>query len=133
MPIALPTKDEIIAYLAEADDAKARRDLARHFGVRGAMRAELRHLLKEMEADGLIDLKSGKRIAVAGRLPPVTPIDVISVDDDGDLICEPGNWREETAPPLIRINARQADKQKPPPGIGDRLLARLTPRWRRQL
>ncbi len=104
-----------------------RRDLARHFGVKGAARAELRALLKQMEADGAIHLKTGKRIAVAGRLAPVLPIDVISVDDDGDLECEPAGWREDHRAPMIRINATHAAKQKPPPGVGDRLLARLTP------
>ncbi len=104
-----------------------RRDLARHFGVTGTARAELRALLKQMEADGAIHLKTGKRIAVAGRLAPVLPIDVISVDDDGDLECEPAGWREDHRAPMIRINATHAAKHKPTPGVGDRLLARLTP------
>ena len=123
---ALPSKTDIIAFLTGIEGESARRDLARHFGVKGAARAELRALLKEMEADGLIDLKPGKRIAVAGHLPPVMPIDILSVDDDGDLECEPAGWREDHDPPMIRIAASHAAKQKPPPGVGDRMLARLT-------
>ena len=80
-----------------------------------------------MEEDGAIRLERGKRVARSGRLPPVMPIDVIDVDDDGDLECEPAGWREEADPPMVRIAAAHAAKQKPPPGVGDRVLARLSP------
>ena len=124
----LPTKQEIIAYLKEADGETARRDIARAFGVKGEARADLRALLKEMDADGSINLKGGnKRIERADALPPVAPVDVMSVDDDGDLLCMPANWLGETEPPMIRLSAKRASKLKPVPGVGDRLLARLFP------
>ncbi|PQA85740.1 ribonuclease R [Hyphococcus luteus] len=123
----LPSKKDIIAYLENADGETARRDIARAFGVKGEARADLRALLKEMDADGSINVKGGKRIERADTLPPVAPIDVMSVDDDGDLLCMPANWRGETEPPMIRLSARRAAKVKPPPGVGDRLLARLFP------
>lgn len=128
-PKGMPSKAEIIAYLKEADGATARRDIARAFGVKGEARAELRAMLKEMDADGSINVKAGKRIerASAGSLPPVAPIDVMSVDDDGDLICMPADWRGDGAPPIIRLSAKRAAKAKPAPGVGDRLLARLFP------
>ena len=124
---ALPSKQEIIAFLGDSDVAARRRDIARAFGVKGAARAELRALLKEMNEEGLINLESGRRIAKAGALPPVMPIDIIDVDDDGDLECEPAGWRDDHDPPMIRVGAAHAAKQKPPPGVGDRVLARLSP------
>jgi ribonuclease R len=127
----LPSKADLIAYLKANEGEAARRDIARAFGVKGEARAELRGLLKEMDADGSINLKSGKRVerpaARSGDLPPVAPIDVMSVDDDGDLICMPADWRGEDTPPMIRISARRAAKAKPTPGVGDRVLARLFP------
>ena len=51
----------------------------------------------------------------------------MSIDDDGDLLCLPASWRGGGDPPMIRLPAGKAAKQKPPPGIGDRLLARLRP------
>ena len=122
---AFPTKKEIKDFLNESDGTLARRDIARAFGVKGDARAKLRRLLKEMDADGTINLKGGKRIEKTGVLPPVAPIDVMSVDDDGDLICMPANWRGDDEPPMILISANSAAKQKPAPGVGDRLLARL--------
>ncbi|WP_411820166.1 ribonuclease R [Hyphococcus formosus] len=123
----LPSKAEIIAFLEQSDHQVHRRDIARAFGVKGEARAKLRSMLKEMDADGSINLGSGKRIERADALPPVAPIDVMSVDDDGDLICMPANWRGEDKPPIITISARRAAKAKPAPGVGDRLLARLKP------
>ncbi len=109
------------------DGVVIRREVARAFNIKGAARADLRALLKEMDAEGTINLKGGKRIEQSGTLPPVAPIDVMSVDDDGDLLCMPANWRGDDEPPMIRLSARRAEKQKPIPGVGDRLLARLKP------
>lgn len=125
----LPSKADIIAYVKECDGEVVRRDIARAFGVKGEARTKLRSLLKEMDADGSINLKGGKRIerggGQSGKMPPVAPIDVMSVDDDGDLICMPAGWRGDAPPPMIRLSARRAAKMKPAPGVGDRLLARL--------
>jgi len=80
-----------------------------------------------MQEDGAVRLQRGKRVARPGRLPPVMPVDIIDVTDEGDLECEPAGWREDADPPMIRISAAHAAKQKPAPGVGDRVLARLNP------
>ena len=126
-PISLPSPNDIIEFLNDSDGASVRRDIARAFGVKGAARAELRALLKDMEAEGVIDLAGGKRVKVAGKLPPVMPIDIIGVTHDGDLECEPAGWKDDHDPPLIRISEKRAMKFKPAPGVGDRVLARLKP------
>ncbi len=123
---ALPSKREILDYLKTADGETARRDIARHFSVKGDARADLRQLIRELEDDGKIE-RSGRKITQTETLGPVGAIDVMSVDDDGDLLCLPANWRGEAEPPMIRIRARKAAKAKPAPGVGDRLLARLRP------
>ena len=80
-----------------------------------------------MEADGAIERSGRSRFTKPDDLPPVAPIDVMSVDDDGDLLCMPANWRGGGDPPMIHILAAKAAKQKPAPGVGDRFLARLKP------
>ncbi len=124
---SLPSRNDIIEFLNDSDGASVRRDIARAFGVKGEARAELRALLKDMEAEGVIDLAGGKRVKVAGKLPPVMPIDIIGVTHDGDLECEPAGWKDDHDPPLIRISEKRAMKFKPAPGVGDRVLARLKP------
>ena len=123
----LPSRNDIIEFLNDSDGASVRRDIARAFGVKGEARADLRALLKEMEAEGVIDLSGGKRVKVAGKLPPVMPIDIVGVTHDGDLECEPAGWKDDHDPPLIRISEKRAMKFKPTPGVGDRVLARLKP------
>jgi ribonuclease R len=126
-PPNFPTKNDIARYLAEADGDLARRDIARAFGVKGEDRARLRALLKEMQAEGAVRKTGAKKVTNASALPPVLALDIMSVDEDGDLLCLPSAWEGETEPPMIRLFAREAAKASPAPGVGDRFLARLTP------
>lgn len=122
----LPTREAILKFVAAADGNVTRRDIAREFDLRGVDRAGLRALLKEMAEDGALESSGRRRFVKPGTMPPVAPVDVIGVDDDGDLKCAPANWSKDTPPPLIKIFAKEAAKKKPVPGVGDRLLARLS-------
>ncbi|MEM9169164.1 MAG: ribonuclease R [Pseudomonadota bacterium] len=121
----LPTRAEILDYLKRETGKNARRDLARAFGVKGSDRTALRMLLKDMEAAGELERTGPKRVGVAGTVPPVAPVDVVSVNDDGDLGADFVAWRGDGAPPSVTIPAREAARRKPPVGVGDRVLARL--------
>ncbi len=126
-PPQFPTREEIATFIAGAEGEASRRDIARAFNVRGEDRARLRTLIKEMQAEGAVRRAGPKKIASADALPPVLAIDIMSVDDDGDMLCLPSAWEGETEPPIIRLAAKAAREVKPPPGVGDRLLARLQP------
>ena len=123
----LPTKEEIAKFIRETPGEISRRDIARAFNVKGADRTLLRSILKEMSDGGELNRRGAKKFHVASDLPEVLAIDVMSVDDEGDLSCLPATWEGDTEPPMIRISLKEAEKQKPPPGVGDRLLARLKP------
>jgi len=126
-PPRFPTKDQIATFLREAEGEISRREIARAFNVKGEDRARLRTLIKEMQAEGGARPAGRRRIASATALPPVLAVDVMSVDDDGDMLCLPSAWEGETEPPIIRLSRKAAAEVKPPPGVGDRLLARLNP------
>ena len=126
-PSPMPSRRQILDFLEDQGKSPQRRDIARAFGLRGAQRAELRHLLNRMEEDGLIERDGGKRHRIQGDLPPVLPVDIMSVDDEGDLLCMPTKWQAGAKPPMIRLSRSAAAKSKPLPGVGDRILARLTP------
>jgi ribonuclease R len=126
-PPQFPTKVEIAKFIAGAEGETSRRDIARAFSVKGEDRARLRTLIKEMQADGAVRRAGPKKIASADALPPVLAVDIMSVDDDGDMLCLPSSWEGETEPPIIRLSRKAASEVKLPPGVGDRLLARLTP------
>ncbi len=126
----LPTRQEIRDYIEHAQihgkkAAVTRREIARAFKVKGETRTELRQLLKQMDQDGELNLTAGKKVTAAGALPPVAVLDVLKLDDEGDLICHPPNWNHSFAPPKILMAAKAAAKTRPALGLGDRFLGRL--------
>jgi len=126
-PHGLPTKEQVAKFLRESPGEISRREIARAFNVKGDDRALLRTMLKEMESEGQLNRRGPKKVRVAGALPDVLPIDIMSVDSDGDMLCLPSGWEGAAEPPMIRLAFRDAEKIKPAPGVGDRVLARLKP------
>ena len=120
----IPSKSQILAWIAENPSLTAKRDIARAFGVKGsAARIELKRVLREMEAEGELDRR--KRTFIAqGTLPPVSVLEVLAPDAQGDLFAKPLEWKGEDVPPRILFVAGKGD---PALGAGERILARLTP------
>jgi ribonuclease R len=120
----LPSKAEILDYLKEHPGDRDKRHLARAFGLRGQSRVALRDLLREMRQEGLIEGRTGRRTSEAGQLPPVTVLEVIALDSDGEVLARPATWEHEAPPPTIRLAAGPTRGQAPAPG--ELVLARLT-------
>lgn len=74
----LPSKQEIIDFLATATGEAGKREIARAFGVQGSDRIALKALLRDMADDGLI-AGSRRKLTRPGVLPPVTVIERKSV------------------------------------------------------
>ncbi len=123
---ALPSKDQIIAFIEQADGKVGKREIARAFGVRGDDRIDLKRLLDDMSREGAI---TGRRKALnkRGSLPPVAVLDIVTRDADGDLVAQPAVWKQEGERPRARIEARDRAHSLSPSelGIGDRVLARI--------
>lgn len=117
----IPTKDAILQWIADNPALTAKRDIAKAFGIKGAARIDLKRLLKELEDDGHL-AKRGKSYRDPDRLPPVSVLQVLEPDDQGDLFARPLEWSGEGAEPRILVLPRAADAI----GGGDRILARLT-------
>jgi ribonuclease R len=122
----LPDRDELLAYIRENDGDTVRRDMARAFGVRGAQRAELRAMLREMEDAGLIERGEGRKWRPSDRLPPVAVLEVYDLNDDGEPLLRPVSWDADQPPPAIELRA--GPRNMAAPGVGDRILCRLAPR-----
>ncbi len=120
----LPTREEILAYIADHPANASRRDIARAFGIKGADRVALKATLKTLADEGIVARRQG-RLQRADDLPPVTVISVTGRDGDGELIGEPMEWFDEQGP-TPRILIAPGKGKGPAPGIGDRVLARLT-------
>ncbi len=116
----IPTRDQILAWIDENPSLATRRDVSRAFGMHGAAKIDFKALWREMEADGSLGTRARDR--EPGTLPPVTVIEVMGPDAQGDLIARPLEWEGDDAPTIL-LPARNGE-----PGLGprDRLLARLT-------
>ncbi len=121
----LPSKDELLAYIAAQDGRVGARELARAFGLKNADRASLKAMLRELADEGRIDRRR-KKLHPAGALPPVVLADVTGRDADGELIAVPTEWDEEAygPPPKIRIHVARRARPDETPGVGDRALLR---------
>ena len=120
-----PTKQQILAYIEEAPGRVGKREIARAFHLHGSDRIWLKEILRELESDGLLERKRGRRVSAAGRLPEVTLVRVDHIDEDGEVIAIPASWPEEDAPPPPKIYLTQGGRRRMAPGIGERVLARL--------
>jgi len=125
-PDGVPTSDTILELLTTSTDALPTRELARHFALKGPQRTALRERLRELQESGKIERVQGRRWRVAAQLPPVAVLEVIGVDDEGDLQVRAVNHALDGPPP--RIEVRRPPRSMPAPGLGDRFVARLSPR-----
>ncbi|MGU3538829.1 ribonuclease R [Methylobacterium sp. A54F] len=125
----LPTREQILAFVAESTETVGKREIAQAFGLKGAAKIGLKRILKEIEADGAVERSRGG-FSQAGRLPAVVLADIRSRDRDGDLVAVPAEWDADKgkAPTIVLLMPRGGRRPKAPaPGIGDRALIRVEP------
>src|SRR3954465_849302 len=116
----LPSRKQILDFIATSDQPAGKREIARAFGLSGQDKIDLKRLLKDMADEGLIDSSPGRAFHQSGGVPKVTVLRVTQVDDSGNVFAVPEQWHAETPPPRIRL----IERGKSALGIGDRLLSR---------
>ncbi|SFG34496.1 ribonuclease R [Methylobacterium gossipiicola] len=124
---ALPSREDILAFIASATEKVGKREIAAAFGIKGADRIGLKRILKEIEEDGAIERGRGG-LTEAGRLPAVVLADIRSRDRDGDFIATPVEWDVEKGPPPKITVMTPRPGRKPglaAPGLNDRVLLRV--------
>lgn len=121
----MPSRDDLLRYIAKAPGEVTKRDLARAFKLKGQDRAELRAMIRDLQDDGLLIRGHKRRIREPGRLPGVAVVEVVAIDEDGELVAAPvsKNEREQGETPSIHLNSPDRGRA---PKIGDHVLARLT-------
>jgi ribonuclease R len=120
-PEGLPSRKQILDFIASSDRPAGKREIARAFGLSGQDKIDLKRLLKDMADEGLIDSSPGRAFHQAGGVPKVTVLRVQSVDDSGRVFAVPEQWHAETAAPRIRL---VEGGKRSALGIGDRVLCR---------
>ncbi len=123
----LPTKDEILQFIATAGESVGKREIAHAFGIKGGAKVGLKKILAEMARDGTL-LGNRREFHEPGSIPPVAVLEITGRDDQGDLIGKPAVWDAadgERPGVLILPGARPPVSDEPPLGIGDKVLARV--------
>ena len=123
---SLPSKADILAFIGNKPGKVGTREIARAFGLKNALRADLKRLLRELAHEGSIE-KRRKKLHHAGALPSTVLADVTARDSDGDLIATPDEWDEDAhgTAPKIRIHVPRKAGPGEAAGLGDRVLLRV--------
>src|SRR5438034_5863518 len=121
----LPSRKQILDFIASSDQPAGKREIARAFGLSGQAKIDLKRLLKDMADEGLIDSSPGRAFHQAGGVPRVTVLRVASVDDGGNVWAVPEQWHAETPAPKLRVIERG---KRSALGLNDRILARTEER-----
>ncbi|ADZ70271.1 ribonuclease R [Polymorphum gilvum] len=125
-PGEMPSREDILAFVAENPGKAGKREVARHFGIVGAARIQLKRMLRDLADEGVVETRQ-KRLIRPGDLPPVLVVHLNARDADGELLGEPVNWDEEAgAPPKLLVLTGRTTAKTSQPGLGDRALVRLT-------
>src|SRR4051794_15817119 len=91
----LPSRKQILDFIATSDQPAGKREIARAFGVAGQAKIDLKRLLKDMADEGLIDSSPGRAFHQSGGVPKVTVLRVAAVDDGGNVWGVPEQWHAE--------------------------------------
>jgi ribonuclease R len=121
----LPSRKQILDFIATSDQPAGKREIARAFGLSGQTKIELKALLKDMADEGLIDSAPGRAFHKSGGVPKVTVLRVVDVDDSGNIFAVPEQWHADGPPPRLRVIERG---RRGALGVGDRILARTEER-----
>jgi len=124
-PGGLPSRQDILDFLATASSKTGKREIARAFGVKGSDRAALKDMLRQMADDGLV-AGSRRKLTRPGVLPTVTVIEITGRDADGEFVARPVTWDDEQGPAPRILMVESKREGGPVAGVGDRVLARIT-------
>jgi ribonuclease R len=123
-PGAVPTRDEILAFIRNSPVPVGKREIAREFKLKGDDRIALKELLKDLEGDGSVERDRGRRLAPPAALPAVSVLEVVEIDTDGEVLARPITWTLDEPPPRILMQPER--RGHPALAVGDRVLAQLS-------
>lgn len=120
--IGLPTRQQILDFIASSDKPVGKREIAKAFALSAQDKIALKALLKDMTDEGLIDLTPGRAFHRMGGVPRVTVLRVTDVEGD-TVWAVPERWEAEGVP-VPRLRVVERGRKQSALGPGDRILAR---------
>ena len=125
----IPTRDEILKFIAEHEGETTKRDIAKAFNIKGADRISLKRLLREMAAEGLLEGSRKGGMRGQGDLPSVSVVQVTGRNKEGYLVARArreGDLLDGPQDPIIEIDDSppRNRRHRPSPPV-----SRATPHW----
>ena len=128
----LPSRDEVLKFVAEQDGKVAKRDIAKAFNIKGDDRIPLKRMLRELGAEGLLGGSRKGGLRGAGELPNVSVVQITGRNKHGYLQARArlaGSLLDGEEDPVIEIDdsAPKSKRHRPSPPVspGDIALVRL--------
>src|ERR1700733_12727278 len=90
---ALPSREEVLAFIGTRSGQVGKREIARAFGLKTGNPA-LKALLRDLGDTGRVEKRRNK-LHRPGHVPSVVAADITTRDSDGELIAVPTEWDEE--------------------------------------
>src|SRR5579862_8440840 len=84
----MPTREEVLDYVASSPIPLARRDLLRAFKVPPAQRVALKGLLRDIERSGSVERGPKRKLAAITTLPEIGVIEIVDIDLDGEMVAQ---------------------------------------------
>src|SRR5438552_16677247 len=92
----LPSRKQILDFIASSDQPAGKREIARAFGLSGQTKIDLKRLLKDMSDEGLTDPSPRRAFRQAGGVREVPVLRVVEVGGSGQVRAVPERWHAET-------------------------------------
>ncbi len=119
----LPSKDELAEFICNAPEPVGKKDIARKFKLKGQARVLVKNSLKELIEEGLIERGVKKTFKAPEPLPENCLVEIIGLDNDGELLAKPVKWDKKSEPPTIFVTTKRHRDAKL--GVGDQALVKL--------
>ena len=118
----VPTREEILDFIATSPAPVSRRDIVRAFKVPPEARVALKGLIKEVERGGSVERGPKRRWLPVEGLPEIGVIEITDIDLDGEMRGRPLAWRDAPHLPPIYV---LAERGAPALGVGERAAVRF--------
>ena len=122
-PGPFPTKEQLVAFIAEHNGRVGVREILRAFKLEHRQRPEVKQALADLMDEGAVERSRGRRFTQAGMLPHVTVVEVSGLDPDGEVLARPLTWDKDEPPPVIYMSPERLGHPALAPG--ERVLARI--------
>ena len=119
------TKQAVLDFMTANPELTTKRDIAKGLSVKGPQRAELRTILKALEADGVLERTGKRAFAPADRPPPTGVVVFERIDNNGDLVGRASGKAGPFGPDIHYAGYRGKHRKGRAPGIGDRALCAI--------